>query len=247
MELDIFINEQEILDNAQKAIADDTVITKESYAELTKQYERLLRQLRRSTSLADKTTNELYKSNLSLEEKVHHDGLTEIYNRRYLDDSLPRIIKALSRASGELSVLMIDIDFFKNYNDTYGHAQGDTCLKKVAAQLQTSLARASDVVARYGGEEFIIILPNTNEKGARRVAERILNNIASINIPHETSDAAPYVTVSVGGTTAQVMYTQTPEDYIKRADQALYISKNNGRARYTFLECENTNFEEVKS
>ena len=238
MEHDIFSNEQSIFDKAQEAINNDAPLGKEAYAKLTKQYGRLLRLLRRSTSLSDKTTHVLNENNINLEDKVHYDSLTEIYNRRYLDNSLPRIIQTLSRARGELSVIMLDIDYFKKYNDTYGHAQGDVCLKRVAAQLEASLTRASDFVARYGGEEFIVILPNTNENGAKRIADRILGNVVKENILHTSSEAAPNVTLSAGVTTGYVNHKQTPGCYIECADRALYMSKKDGRARYTFLPLE---------
>jgi len=164
------------------------------------------------------------------------DQLTGIYNRRYLDGSLKKIIKFNSRTGGYLSVLMLDIDFFKKYNDTYGHDAGDACLKKVAAALSQCVTREGDFVARYGGEEFAAILPNTDENGARVIAEKMLEKMRECNIPHEKSDIASHVTISIGGTTGVVSHLQQGSEYIKTADKALYESKQNGRYRYTFIK-----------
>jgi diguanylate cyclase (GGDEF)-like protein len=161
------------------------------------------------------------------------DQLTGIYNRRYLNGNLKKIIKSLSRSNGKLSLLMIDIDWFKKYNDTYGHDMGDNCLQAVADTLTQCVTREEDFVARYGGEEFVIVLPNTDEDGAGLIAEKILRKVYERNIPHETSDVAAFVTVSVGGTTCTVKYSHNESDFIKRADEALYKSKQDGRNRYT--------------
>ena len=153
-----------------------------------------------------------------------------------MEDSLKRIMKSLKRSGGELSVLMMDIDYFKKYNDTYGHSQGDFCLKNVAEALAGSLSRPNDFVARYGGEEFAIILPNTDESGARVMANKVLTNVRARNIPHEKNEAADCVTISIGVTTSKVVQGQEWSDYIKRADEALYMSKQNGRNRYTYID-----------
>ena len=161
------------------------------------------------------------------------DALTGIYNRRFLDENLERIIKSLSRSGGKLSLLIMDIDYFKKYNDTYGHNMGDSCLKTMANTIAQSISRADDFVARYGGEEFVIVLPNIDEQGAETIARRVLDNVRERNIPHEKSDVASVVTVSIGGITGPVFHSHTGVDFIKRADQALYESKQSGRNRYT--------------
>jgi len=164
------------------------------------------------------------------------DQLTGIYNRRYLDGSLKKIIKLHSRTESSLSVLMLDIDYFKRYNDTYGHDAGDNCLKTVASILSECVIREKDFISRYGGEEFAVVLPNTDENGAYLVAEKMLAKVRECNIPHKTNDIADYVTISIGGTTDIINYLQHGSDYIKAADKALYESKKNGRNRYTFLK-----------
>jgi methyl-accepting chemotaxis protein len=163
------------------------------------------------------------------------DQLTGIYNRRYFDGAIKKILKLHSRTVSSLSVLMIDIDYFKKYNDTYGHDAGDSCLKEVAAALSQCVIREGDFIARYGGEEFAAVLPNTDKDGARLIADKMLEKVLACNIPHEKSDITGHVTVSIGVTTGTVNHLQHGSDYVKAADKALYESKRNGRNRYTFL------------
>jgi len=166
--------------------------------------------------------------------KIYYDPLTGIYNRRYLDENLTRIVKLLSRSKGQISLLMIDIDFFKNYNDTYGHGDGDKCLKIIAETLKNSITRSEDFVTRYGGEEFMVVLPNTDESGARLLAENMLRNVQKCNIPHSKSKAAKHVTISIGVATGVVKDISNGEDLVKNADKMLYKSKREGRNRYNF-------------
>jgi diguanylate cyclase (GGDEF)-like protein len=167
-------------------------------------------------------------------EKIYFDALTGIHNRRYFDENQDRIIKTLSRSGGKLSLMMIDIDFFKNYNDTYGHKEGDNCLRMVADTLEKCVTRTDDFIARYGGEEFVVVLPNTDQKGACVIAKKLLKNMRELKIPHAKSAAADYVTVSIGVTTGAVSHTQDMDDYVRRADEMLYKSKQNGRNKYSF-------------
>ena len=167
-------------------------------------------------------------------DKVNYDALTGIYNRRYFDERLKYIMQSLSRSESPLSLMMIDIDLFKKYNDTYGHNEGDSCLRIIARTISQSVTRTGDFVARYGGEEFSVVLPNTNEEGACIIADKILESIRSCNIPHKASEVAECVTVSIGITTGAVNFSQSAEDYIKRADEMLYKSKQNGRNRAAF-------------
>jgi len=166
--------------------------------------------------------------------EAHHDPLTGLHNRRALEKSLKRNIEYISRLGGRLTLMMIDVDHFKKFNDTYGHDRGDECLKAVADALSGGLKRVDDLAARYGGEEFVVFLPGVDEKGARLVAERLRQNVLDLQIPHEHG-AAPVVSISIGITTGQVSYTHDWNDYLKRADEALYMSKQNGRNRCTFL------------
>jgi len=173
-------------------------------------------------------------ANAFIRTEVEYDALTGIHNRRFFDELMKRTISSLSRSGSLLSLLMIDIDFFKRYNDTYGHVEGDKCLKIVAQTLSKSVTRVDDFVIRYGGEEFVIVLPNTDEFGARLIAEKMLENIRKCNVPHEQNDAANCLTISIGVTTGKVLYTHTADDFVKKADEMLYKSKQNGRNRYFF-------------
>jgi len=236
--LDLFENEQRVFDNITKRVKEVREGGSVSFEEIeafAHEYGKLLKQLRKSIHFADRISNGLFKSNLILDEKVHFDALTGIYNRRFMDDNLKRGIKSLSRSNGVLSVMMLDIDFFKKYNDTYGHKMGDACLIAVARKLSET-ARMDDCVIRYGGEEFVILLPNTNEEGVGITAARLLKSIRALGIPHKNSDIADHVTISIGATTVKVKLEHQYMDYIQRADEALYMSKNTGRDKYTHLK-----------
>jgi diguanylate cyclase (GGDEF)-like protein len=170
----------------------------------------------------------------TIEQLSLSDQLTSIPNRRCFDN---RIVMEWMRAVRErsfISFLIMDVDKFKNYNDTYGHNEGDNCLKTIANTLSKSITRDTDFVARFGGEEFVVVLPHADRDGACMIAEKFLKNIRNCNIPHGTSDVAPYVTISIGVTTGIVNHTQTGDDYIKKSDEMLYASKRAGRDRYLF-------------
>jgi len=173
-------------------------------------------------------------ANAFIRAEVEYDALTGIHNRRFFDKSMKRVISSLSRSGSLLSIMMIDIDFFKRYNDTYGHVEGDKCLKIVAQTLSRSITRADDFAARYGGEEFVLVLPNTDEQGARLIAEKLLDNIRGCNIPHEQNDAADCITISIGVVTGKVTKAHSADDFVKKADEMLYKSKQGGRNRYSF-------------
>jgi len=149
---DIFEEEQNILDDAlfysSETKSGLIEFDPEKYHSLVKEYRRLLKQLRRITKLSDRTTVTLNESKHDLLDKVHFDALTGIYNRRFMEENLKRIIRSLSRAGNPLSVLMMDVDHFKKFNDTYGHSEGDDCLKAVAEAIKNSLSRADDFAVR---------------------------------------------------------------------------------------------------
>ena len=162
------------------------------------------------------------------------DGLTGIANRRRLDQFLENERRRSTRESSELSLLIVDIDHFKEFNDRYGHLAGDDCLRQVAVALEKSVRRAGDLVARYGGEEFACVLPGTGREGALRTARMIANDIARLDIPHEDSPVAGHVTVSIGvATVAEKGWGCA--DLIGRADDSLYAAKQQGRDRVTAL------------
>lgn len=164
------------------------------------------------------------------------DALTGLSNRRHLERSLSTEAARLARTGGWLSVIMLDIDFFKQFNDTYGHPAGDRCITMVAAALTRAVKRASDLPARYGGEEFACILPGADPHGAEIVAQEIRLQIQSLNIPHERSQVSPFITVSIGVASARCLPNMSTERWIAEADRQLYISKQDGRNRISTTE-----------
>jgi diguanylate cyclase (GGDEF)-like protein len=157
------------------------------------------------------------------------DALTGLSNRRRLESVMAEQAAALSETGGELSVIILDIDFFKRFNDEYGHAAGDRCIAMVAAALSRAVTRASDVTARYGGEEFACVLPNMGHADALAIAAAIRERVSRLGIPHRGSDAGPNVTVSVGVATAACRPGMRPADWIEAADAQLYSVKQHGR------------------
>lgn len=167
-----------------------------------------------------------------LRELSHMDGLTGICNRRFFDESLDKELKRAARERTPLSLVMLDIDFFKAYNDTYGHQGGDQCLKSFANALSRTLSRPSDFAARYGGEEFAVVLPNTDAAGALHVAEQLKQSVANLGIPHLGSQIGPFLTCSLGVSTIYPHEgSASAADLIEQADKALYRAKQNGRNR----------------
>jgi diguanylate cyclase (GGDEF)-like protein/PAS domain S-box-containing protein len=159
------------------------------------------------------------------------DGLTGVANRRHFDNTLDLEWRRAMRSAKFLSLIMIDIDYFKNYNDLYGHLAGDSCLQKIAHTIRDSLRRAGNFVARYGGEEFMIILPETNAEEAYSFAESLREKIANLNIEHKDSKVSKNVTVSLGVSTTVPKKYSTQDDLISLADKALYKAKEGGRNR----------------
>jgi diguanylate cyclase (GGDEF)-like protein len=183
---------------------------------------------------------ELQQANLELQLLAYLDGLTKIANRRCFDEFLSQEWRRLCRTQSPLSLLLLDIDHFKFYNDAYGHLRGDDCLAKIAEVLQNIVSRPSDLVARYGGEEFTITLPETDLEGAIIIAEAIRNAIHALEIPHETSDVSDKITVSIGITCLTPDLELPPKYLIDKADRALYQAKQQGRDRYC-VECDKKN------
>lgn len=167
-----------------------------------------------------------------LERESMLDPLTDLANRRVLEAFLNQEIGRHARLGLELSVIMIDLDQYKAYNDSYGHIRGDACLQRVATVLRAVIARHGDLVARFGGDEFICILPETDSRGAQIVAERVRAAIADLKIPHRTSSAAEHVTASLGVITTVPAPHQIARDLIELADAQLYLAKAEGRDRY---------------
>jgi len=160
------------------------------------------------------------------------DVLTGVANRRSFNEAMDNEWRRCARAETPLALIMIDIDQFKNYNDAYGHQAGDLCLQQVAAAMKRSAGRPPDLLARYGGEEFIILLPAVALDGAQVVAERLLEEVRSLNLPHQASAVADRVTVSMGVASVQPSDDNDPDALIRAADALLYRAKETGRNRY---------------
>jgi diguanylate cyclase (GGDEF)-like protein len=172
----------------------------------------------------------LYEANDKLEELSLLDPLTGVSNRRGFERALQRECAHAVRSGEPLALLMIDIDYFKALNDQYGHTHGDTCLTRIATELNKNLNRARDTIARYGGEEFAIVLPQTDVEGATRVAEKLRSAVLELFIPNETK-IGNFVSISVGLATHSCTEDTSLEDFINAADQALYAAKRKGRNR----------------
>ncbi len=166
-----------------------------------------------------------------LENISNRDGLTGIYNRRHLDTTLRTEWARARRNRSPLSIAMVDLDYFKKYNDNYGHLAGDECLRKVAASLTRSFKRASDVVARYGGEEFCVVMPETASENAYQTVLAAVNAVKALKLKHDYSAMGTYLTVSAGVATAVPNQNNDWTDLLKLADDALYEAKNAGRDR----------------
>ena len=157
------------------------------------------------------------------------DALTGLSNRRRLEQTLKRETARLPQHHQWLSVIMLDIDFFEQFNDTYGHPAGDRCISMVAAALHRAVHGASALTARYGGEEFACVLPELEHEAAMVVAHRIRDQVQLLGIPHMKSSASPHVTVSAGVATAICMHGMATDIWIKSADRQLYSAKASGR------------------
>lgn len=179
----------------------------------------------------EETKHELEKANAILEQLSYYDKLTGIANRHSLENHFNMMLKKAIRDSEELSALMVDIDCFKEFNDNYGHVQGDICLRKIADSIKHSLKRPLDFVARYGGEEFIILLPETNLEGAVKVAQSIKEKVENLEVVHKYSKAAEVVTVSIGAVSLVPSKVNSIDEIVDNADKALYKAKNQGRNR----------------
>lgn len=187
--------------------------------------------IERDITERERTEAALLRATCELEALAHVDGLTNIPNRRYFDERLENEWRRAHRAQKPLAVLMVDIDYFKGYNDCYGHGAGDECLKKVAATLAQALVRPADLIARYGGEEFVAILPDTDAEGARQTAERLRSHVEALALPHERSQAAPHVTASIGCACSTASPESSPQALLEAADRMLYQAKTQGRNR----------------
>ncbi len=185
-------------------------------------------QLKRTSDLLEQLTAQLEEKNRALEVLARVDGLTGVANRRHFDEMLQLEVQRAMRNGRYLSLILCDIDFFKRYNDHYGHVAGDKCLQALGELLKGSFKRAGEVPARYGGEEFAVVLPDTAPETAEGLGERLRRMLQEKALPHEESEVG-VVTISVGVSGGLVARGQEPEWFIKEADRALYHAKASGR------------------
>jgi diguanylate cyclase (GGDEF)-like protein len=175
-------------------------------------------------------TKELQKANHELDRLSRTDYLTGVANRRFFEESLEREWSRAARGKHPITLLMIDVDYFKTYNDRYGHIEGDVCLQQLCHAFLKSIKRPTDLVARFGGEEFVVLLPET-DKGATALAERCRRAVEELEIAHADSEISDFVTVSIGLVTLIPMDNQSSKTLVKAADDALYQAKEQGRNR----------------
>jgi len=192
---------------------------------ITKPFNPAIVQLRVRNQLELKRQRDL------LERLAMIDGLTGLPNRRAFDETYEREWRRAARNQSSLSLLLLDIDFFKAYNDAYGHLAGDDCLKQVAAVLARALVRPGDFMARFGGEEFVCVLPETTLEGALQLAEKLRSAVEQLQIPHEMSSIAPVVTISIGAAATVPAGEQAGAALLREADGNLYAAKHAGRNR----------------
>jgi len=178
-----------------------------------------------------RVTQELREANQKLQHLSDQDALTGVANRRLFSSHLTHEWSRAAREQIPLSLIMIDLDHFKAFNDCYGHPRGDDCLRQVARTLGAPLKRPGDLLARYGGEEFVVLLPWTGLTGAMALAERLRDRVMTLAIPHEDSAVGPWVTLSLGVACTVPRRQTVPERLIEAADQALYAAKKHGRNR----------------
>jgi diguanylate cyclase (GGDEF)-like protein len=234
-ETGLFAREDEVIRQAKELLACGCLsqpAAAEAYAALLADYRKLLNQARRLVRISDMMQEDLNRLNTKLADLSSQDGLTGLANRRRLDERLADEWRRAMRGNEPFGLVMIDIDHFKRFNDTYGHAMGDECLKAVAEALAGTLQRPCEFVARYGGEEFMAVLPDTPHAGLLLMAERMRAAVEALAIPHANSPTAEHVSVSLGAASlVEVTRASSLTALCQIADQALYSAKAAGRNR----------------
>jgi len=228
---DLFGREEDLFEKYALIVSGglDTENDTAIFAELLKEYRSLLIQSKKLVKISDRVHGKMNSELHSTNELSNTDFLTGLHNRRHYSELLHKEWKGCSRDRIPFSVLMLDIDFFKIYNDTYGHQKGDACIQMIAAQMKKTISRPRDIIARYGGEEFVILLPDTALDGAIALAESIRSSIASVCLEHKGSPVFGIVTISIGVASVIPDEKSTPESLVGKADDALYVAKEKGR------------------
>lgn len=230
--MNIFTEEEQVVLHAEELLAAngyDANIDAANYRLLLEEYKKLLKQMMKMVKMADMTELELKNISSKLEVASQTDILTGLYNRRYFNGAYQREWKNALRTNTSIALMMVDIDYFKKYNDTYGHLQGDESLAAVAREIQRVVKRPRDVAARFGGEEFVVLLPETENEGASYLAQKILEGIRKLALEHTGSPLYKMVTVSIGLAALVPNHTLTMDDFLNMTDSALYIAKKAGR------------------
>lgn len=222
------LDDQQSVDQAFAVGASDYVTKPIHWPVLRQRVKRLLHQVR--------LQQQLEAANKKLERLASIDGLTQINNRRRFDETLQHEWQRLAREKQPLALILIDIDYFKLYNDTYGHQAGDSCLQQVAKTIENTLQRSADFAGRYGGEEFVVILPNTPLAGAKYVAYKIRFAVQQLQIPHYQSTVSQWISVSLGVSCVVPNAHFRAEQLLQKADQALYHAKVQGRDRLVAVD-----------
>lgn len=228
---DLFAHEEEVIKEAKRVLAAaefDSPADAARYERLLDEYRKLLKQIRTMVKMSDKVQWKLSSLSNDLEVLSNADELTGLYNRRFFNEVYQKEWDNALGLQIPLGMLMIDIDYFKKYNDTYGHLQGDLCLKEIAAAIRKAAKRSHDFVARFGGEEFVVLLPETTSGGCVSVAGEILANVASLNAPSD-GRLSGKCSVSIGVSSLIPNKAVEPEALLKAADEALYRAKDSGR------------------
>lgn len=244
---DIFSREHKVIQEAEQLLQsqgfNDCSLYK-PFCDLLEAYKKLFRQSKRLVKMGDRMQSDLNDLNSELQchkeklaELSYVDGLTAIPNRRRFNEYLEAEWKRAMRSGSPLSLILIDIDFFKQYNDHYGHSAGDECLVLVGQTISTCSKRSSDLVSRYGGEEFAVVLPETGYTGAMKVAEEIQTSIRELSIEHGYSKIAPQITVSIGVACVVPTQKHTYMDLLNATDNQMYKAKENGRNQICGKKC----------
>jgi diguanylate cyclase (GGDEF)-like protein len=221
------LDDQESVDRAFAVGAIDFVTKPIHWPVLRQRVKRLISE--------SQTQKQLQFANQELQKLVTIDPLTQVANRRRFEEYFAQEWQRMAREKLPIALILVDVDFFKLYNDTYGHPQGDRCLQAVAKSLETTVHRSGDLVARYGGEEFAVILPHTDMQGAITIAAKICSVVRKLAIPHSCSPVSSAVTISAGVTSLIPQPSSDYQQMILLADQALYQAKTAGRDRVEFI------------
>jgi len=233
----IFADEEQVISTAEDLISANQFasdVDKRHYQALLKSYKNLLKHTKRIVKMSDIIQLESRNLSNKLQIASQTDALTGLYNRRFFNEVYPMEWKNSFRASTSLGLLMIDVDYFKKYNDTYGHLQGDDCLIAIAAQIKKAVKRPRDVASRFGGEEFIVLMPDTDYRGAKVIARRIMARVDSLVIEHSASAVSDRVTVSVGIACIIPDEGNSMVDHLNMVDTALYDAKGSRNCFRTY-------------